>query len=158
MLNRSGTWRRRMAKRWSVAGLLLAAGLMSGHALAVALDLDKPFKPQAAQVRADLADGEKYSEISQDERAKVGAALDRIEAAFQAQPDIQALQPEQLAAVRNDQELVTRILTKAREDSRLICRRERATGSQMSTKQCMTAAQRRRQTTVSQDEISRRQR
>lgn len=50
-----------MAKRWSVAGLLLAAGLMSGHALAVALDLDKPFKPQAAQVRADLADGEKYS-------------------------------------------------------------------------------------------------
>ncbi|CCG39325.1 putative uncharacterized protein [Xanthomonas citri pv. mangiferaeindicae LMG 941] len=55
--------------------------------MAVALDLDKPFKPQAAQVRADLADGEKYSEISQDERAKVGAALDRIEAAFQAQPD-----------------------------------------------------------------------
>lgn len=146
-----------MAKRWSVAGLLLAAGLMSGHALAVALDLDKPFKPQAAQVRADLADGE-VLEISQDERAKVGAALDRIEAAFQAQPDIRALQPEQLAAVRNDQELVTRILTKAREDSRLICRRERATGSQMSTKQCMTAAQRRRQTTVSQDEISRRQR
>ncbi len=38
-----------MAKRWSVTGLLLATGLMSGHALAVVLDLDKPFKPQAAQ-------------------------------------------------------------------------------------------------------------
>ncbi|MBO9747618.1 MULTISPECIES: hypothetical protein [Xanthomonas] len=158
MLNGSGTRRRRMAKRWSVAGLLLATGLMSGHALAVVLDLDKPFKPQAEQVRTDLADGEKYSEISQDERAKVGAALDRIEAAFQTQPDIQALQPEQLAAVRSDQEFVTRILTRAREDSRLICRRERAIGSQMSTKQCMTAAQRRCQTTVSQDDISRRQR
>ncbi|MCC8533130.1 hypothetical protein [Xanthomonas phaseoli] len=158
MLNGSGTRRRRMAKRWSVAGLLLATGLMSGHALAVVLDLDKPFQPQAAQVRIDLADGEKYSEISQDGRAKVGAALDRIEAAFQTQPDLRALQPEQLAAVRSDQEFVTRILTRAREDSRLICRRERATGSQMSTKQCMTAAQRRRQTTVSQDEISRRQR
>ncbi|MFW3174518.1 hypothetical protein EX530_07485 [Xanthomonas phaseoli] len=158
MLNGSGTRRRRMAKRWGIAGLLLATGLMSGHALAVVLDLDKPFQPQAAQVRIDLADGEKYSEISQDERAKVGAALDRIEAVFQTQPDLQALQPAQLAAVRNDQELVTRILTRAREDSRLICRRERATGSQMSTKQCMTAAQRRRQTTVSQDDISRRQR
>ncbi len=80
-----------MAKRWSVAGLLLATGLMSGHALAVVLDLDKPFQPQAAQVRTDLADGEKYSEISQDERAKVGDALDRIEAVFQTQPDLQAL-------------------------------------------------------------------
>ncbi|QJD70093.1 hypothetical protein HG421_13645 [Xanthomonas campestris pv. badrii] len=158
MLNRSGTRRRRMARLWSVGGLLLAACLFSEHALAVVLNVDKPFKPQAAQVRTDLAAGEKYSEISQDERAKVSAALDRLEAIFEAQPNAQALQPEQLAAVRNDQELVTRILTRASEDSRLICRRERATGSQMSTKQCMTAAQRRRQTTVSQDEISRRQR
>ncbi len=147
-----------MARLWSVGGLLLAACFFNEHAFAVVLDVDKPFKPQAARVRTDLAAGEKYSEISQDERAKVSAALDRLEAVFEVQPNAQALQPEQLASVRNDQELVTRILTKASEDSRLICRRERATGSQMSTKQCMTAAQRRRQTTVSQDEISRRQR
>lgn len=147
-----------MAKRWSVAGLLLATGLMSGHALAVVLDLDEPFQPSGRAGSYRSCRRRAVPEISQDERAKVGAALDRIDAVFQTQPDPQALPPEQLAVVRNDQELVTRILTRAREDSRLICRRERATGSQMSTKQCMTAAQRRRQTTESQDEISRRQR
>ncbi|MFL8905152.1 hypothetical protein [Xanthomonas vasicola] len=140
MLNRSGTGRRRMAKLWSVAGLLLATGLVSRPAWAGVLNLDNPFKPQAAQVRTDLAEGEKYSEISQDERAKVSAALERIEAALETWPDIHVPPLEQLAAVRNDQELVTRILTKAREDSRRICWRKRVLGLQMTTKQDMTAA------------------
>lgn len=138
--------------------LLVAVSILGVPTLAAAVDIGKPFKPQAEQVRTDLQKGEKYSEISQEERAKVTAALDRIEAVLDAQPDVQALQPDQRVAVTNDQELVTKILTRAGEDSRLICRRERALGSQMSTKQCMTAAQRRRQSTVNPDEISRQQR
>lgn len=108
--------------------------------MAVLLDMGKTFKPQARQVRTDLAKGEKYSEISQDARGKVSAALDRIEAVFETWPDIHALPPEQLAVVRNDQELVTRIMTKAREGGRLISRGRRALGLQMTTKQYMTAA------------------
>lgn len=146
-----------MARQLGVLVLLLAICACSSASAAV-IDAEKPFKPQATQVRSDLEEGDKYSEISQEERAKVFAALDRMDRALDAQPDVRALQPDQQAAVRNDQELVTRILIRAGEDSRLICRRERATGSQMSTKQCMTAAERRRQTTVSQDQISRRQR
>ncbi|MCC8626654.1 hypothetical protein [Xanthomonas vesicatoria] len=146
-----------MAKQVSVLLVFLAA-FACGSALAAVVDVEKPFKPKAAQVRSDLEKGEKYSEISQEERAKVVAALDRMERAMDAQPDVRALQPDQQVAVRNDQALVTRILTRAGEDSRLICRRERATGSQMSTKQCTTAAERRRQTAVSQDQISRRPR
>ncbi|UXA54236.1 hypothetical protein M0D46_13490 [Xanthomonas prunicola] len=129
-----------MARRWSVAGLLLATGLVSGHAMADVLEMDNPFKPQATQGRTDLAQGEKDSEISQDERVKLSVARDRSEAACQTRSDIHALPPEQLAAVRNDQELVTRILTKAREDRRRMCWRKRALGLQMTTKQDMTAA------------------
>lgn len=36
-----------MAKRWGVAVLLHAMGPVSRHAMAVLLDMGKPFKPQA---------------------------------------------------------------------------------------------------------------
>ncbi len=40
-----------MAKRWSVTGLLLAAGLMSGHASAVGVVLGKAVEPHAGEGR-----------------------------------------------------------------------------------------------------------
>ncbi|ENZ96270.1 hypothetical protein O1K_06552 [Xanthomonas fragariae LMG 25863] len=72
--------------------LILAAMLFNGPVLATVVDVDKPYKPQVvkvAQVRADLAHREKCSRISQEERAKVTASLDWIEAVLEAQPDVQ---------------------------------------------------------------------
>jgi hypothetical protein len=102
-----------------------------------------PFQAQQMKVRADLREGEVYSEITAPDRERVIAALDRISAAV-GDGSVDALSPEKRVSVFNDQELVNGVLTKARADSRLICKREKAIGSQMATTQCFTVAQRER--------------
>ncbi len=108
------------------------------------LDVKKPFGEQASKVRSELSGGTKYSEISQEDRATVLSALTRIENSVAEQGSAQALPPDRKVAVYNDQELINTILTKAREESRLICSREKATGSHRSSANCQTVAERRR--------------
>lgn len=109
-----------MARQVSIAMLLSVIGLLISPACAMAGDVGTPSKPPAEQVRSDLHKGEKHSEISQDERAKVTAVPDRNHAALEAQPDLVVLQPHQGAALHGDQEPVTQILIKAGEDGRPI--------------------------------------
>ncbi|KHL52183.1 hypothetical protein [Xanthomonas cannabis] len=124
----------------SLAVLLLA----NVEAASAKVDVNTPVAQQVAQVRKELDGGTKYSEISQEDRAKVLSALTRIEIAVKDQGDAQALTPDQKAAVYNDQELINTILTRAGEESRLICTREKATGSHHTTSICKTVAERRR--------------
>ncbi|NIK53929.1 hypothetical protein FHY14_003830 [Xanthomonas arboricola] len=109
-----------MARQVSTAMLLSVSGYLISPACAMAGDVGTPSKPPAEQVRSDMHKGAKYFESSQDERAKVTGALDCSEAALEAQPDVTVLQPGQRAALHNDQEPVTQILTKASEDGRLV--------------------------------------
>ncbi|NJB80272.1 hypothetical protein GGR65_003322 [Xanthomonas sp. 3376] len=109
-----------MARQVSTAMLLSVSGYLISPACAMAGDVGTPSKPPAEQVRSDMHKGAKYFESSQDERAKVTSALDCSEATLEAQPDVTVLQPDQCAALHNDQEPVTQILTKAGEDDRLI--------------------------------------
>ncbi|MCC8557990.1 hypothetical protein [Xanthomonas vesicatoria] len=108
------------------------------------IDLKKPTSEQIAQVRNDLGSGSKYSEISQEERVRVLDALSRIESATHDQTDAQALPAGQKAAVYNDQELINTILTKVGEESRVVCTREKATGSHHTVSNCKTVGERRR--------------
>ncbi|WP_253254181.1 hypothetical protein [Xanthomonas arboricola] len=107
-----------MARQVSTAMLLSVIGFLISPACAMAVDGDAPPKPPAEQVRSELHTGAKHSEISQDERAKVTAALDCSKAALEAQPDVTVLHPDQRAALQNDQEPVTQILTMAGDDGR----------------------------------------
>lgn len=109
-----------MARQVSTAMLLSVSVFLISPACAMAGDVGAPSKPPAKQVWSDMHKGAKHSEISQGERAKVTAALDCSEATLEAQPDVTVLQPDQRAALHNDQEPVTQILTKAGEDSRLV--------------------------------------
>ncbi|NJB94320.1 hypothetical protein [Xanthomonas arboricola] len=109
-----------MARQVSTAMLLSVSGFLISPACAMAGDVGMPSKPPAEQVRSDLHKGAKYFESSQDERAKVTAAPYCSEATLEAQPDVTVLQPDQCAALHNDQEPVTQILTKASEDGRLV--------------------------------------
>jgi len=121
---------------------LLAAPVMAAEPL----DLSAPppaVRGQIEQVRRDLDDGKTYVEIGSEQRGTVLAALQRIDAAVSASPDTQLSRAEQVR-LSDDQALVNEILTKARDDSRLICRREAKVGSNMLASQCMTAAERRR--------------
>lgn len=110
-----------------------------GNALNVAM----PFSEQAQQIRKDLY-GETYSEISSVDRQSVADALQRMEALIGAEPDTSRLKEADKVQLFNDQELVNTVLTKARADSRVVCKREMAMGSHRTVSQCLTVAERRR--------------
>ncbi|MGE6333779.1 hypothetical protein [Stenotrophomonas sp. NPDC077659] len=102
--------------------------------------------PVAAQVGAieKALGSEHYSEISKDDKAAVQQALDRIQTRLGDQDRVDALEPQDRAEVLKDQDVVNSLLARARADSRVSCRRERLTGSNMAQRVCMTTAQRRR--------------
>ncbi|HEX7803244.1 MAG TPA: hypothetical protein VF471_10880 [Pseudoxanthomonas sp.] len=102
------------------------------------------FAEQRKAIEADLADGETYSEISTEDRATVNQALDRIAGLFQTYGSVERLSWADRTQMFNDQEQINNILTKAGEDSRLVCRREKKVGSHRVTSQCSTVANRRR--------------
>lgn len=117
------------------------------------LDTRNAFIEQRTKIDANLADGKTYSEISRKDRLTVEEALDRIEENLESGNDLDALGETKKALVLQDEELVNGILSKASEDSRLICTREKKIGSNRSTSQCATAAQRRRNAEQSQDTL-----
>ncbi|MCW4454703.1 hypothetical protein OK348_07820 [Flavobacterium sp. MXW15] len=107
------------------------------------LDAKVPFGEQRQRIEVALADGKTYSEISREDRSKVGAALARMAEKLGDDGIAANLGEADKVQVFNDQELINTLLTKAREDSRLICRRERPIGSNRPQNLCMTVAQRR---------------
>lgn len=102
------------------------------------------FDDQAGQIRAELADGDAYSEIDSNDRLRVMELLDRIGMHIERAGSVDSLPEHRRVAVFNDQEQINAILTQASEDSRLVCRRERVTGTRRITTECMTVAERRR--------------
>ena len=108
------------------------------------VNLTGSFEDQRKAILADLEGGEVYSEISAQERSDVRDALGRISGALQSPAGLSGLTEEQKAKVFNDQELINTILTRAGEESRLVCTREKVVGSHRPTTQCLTVAERRR--------------
>ncbi|MCR6662915.1 MAG: hypothetical protein NVV60_07130 [Luteimonas sp.] len=109
------------------------------------------FLEQRNKVESELADGTTYVEISAQDRDKVRHALDRIQRHLDQSGSLDALRDEARVAVFNDQEVVNTILTQAREDSRVICRRESGTGTRLRKNDCATVAERRRAREAMQD-------
>ena len=68
--------------------------------------------------------------------------MTRIERTIETRGSTELSADEQVT-VFNDQEVVNTVLTSAKDDSRMVCQRVRAVGSNMVTSQCMTVAQRR---------------
>ncbi len=128
--------------------LMLVSATVSARTADVPLQASIPFKAQQQKVLEDLR-GEIYQEISNEDRAQVVAALERM-ALVIGEGTAQNLPEAQKVAVFNDQELVNATLTKARNDSRLVCRREKQIGSNMPTTQCLSVAERERQRRDSQ--------
>ena len=125
--------------------LVMVSGPASAETTRASVDVaDGAFAEQRKAVEADLADGETYSEISSEDRATVSQALDRIAGLFQTYGSVERLSWEDKAQMFNDQEQINNILTKAGEDSRLVCKREKKVGSHRVTTQCSTVANRRR--------------
>lgn len=133
-----------------VRALVLTSFALAGNAWAAAtqpvLDLHNPADVVAKQlqtINAQMNDGKTYSEISPEDRGRVREALGRITGALEVAGG-RPLTAEAESQAFNDQEVVNTILTSAKEDSRLVCQRERQVGSNRITSQCMTVAERRR--------------
>lgn len=118
------------------------AGPAHAATTAPALDTSKPTAAQIQRIHADLADHKTYSELSQDDRAQVVNALSRISGRLGDDAVLSSLHPTAQVEVVNDQDLVNTLLAKARADSRLVCRREKLTGSNRAQTVCMTVAER----------------
>lgn len=138
--------------------LLLAAGTLQAAPKDELFEGGKPLAQQLPRIEAQLNDGETYSELKLEDRSRVREALGRMRGALERFPDEGSLSASTKAELYNDQEVVNTILTQAREDSRLICRREKPIGSNRSVTQCTTVAERARQKERAQRDLGTAQR
>ncbi|SJZ53925.1 hypothetical protein [Novilysobacter spongiicola] len=136
-----------------LAMALLVLPFAATAASGIDVEKDRPFPEQKAEVQAALADGETYAEINPQDRSAVLGALERIEFELESAGGIDVLDREAQVRVFNDQELVNNLLTRAGEDSRLVCRRSRKVGSHFPTNVCQTVAEQRRLREASQDQM-----
>lgn len=143
----------RTAPRALVLSLALAVTLpvLAAEHENVAFD-PAAFPDQKAAIERDLR-GERYAEISAADRTRVREALGRIASALEGKPSLEALAEADRVAVFNDQEFINTTLTRAAEDSRLVCRREKKVGSHFASNVCMTVAERRRAQESAQDRV-----
>lgn len=138
----------------SVLSLLLFAGAVgSVHAMQMDLRGQRDFASQRAAIERDLAEGEKYAELAADDLARVRASLDRMQRLIEAAGAVATMAPDDRVELFNEQETVNQVLTSAAEDSRLVCQRERPTGSMRAVSHCMTVAERRRAREAARDTV-----
>ena len=130
---------------------LLFVALSGGLHAQVADLVGSNFQVQAEQLRKELADSEKYSEITDTDRAAALALLDRLESRIGSASEVSALPEQAKVSVFNDQEALNTILTGAAADSRQSCRREHVVGSNRRQNVCMTVAERRRRAEQSRE-------
>lgn len=114
-------------------------------------------KDQLARVERTLY-SEDYSEISMAEKSSVSAAINRIRIRVGEHDSVEALNPQAQTEVKNDEALINQILSRAHADSRMVCRRERATGTNRPERVCLTVAQRKRMQEESQNRLQNSQR
>ena len=113
------------------------------------------FERQREAVMQDLAEGTKYSEIPEKEKLTVVTLLGRMSSLISRAPSVEELHDSDRAQLFNDQEQVNTILTRARADSRVVCRREAPVGTRRAQTRCLTVAERRLATETSQDQLRR---
>jgi hypothetical protein len=124
-----------------VALCLVAAPVFAASApLSTKADASS-FPSAKARIEKDLKDGKTYSELTARQKEDVVDALERIEAILEGAPSVESLSTDDKLQLVNDQEFVNTVLTKAADDSRLICKQERKTGSHRMAPRCRTMAQ-----------------
>jgi hypothetical protein len=114
------------------------------------------FAEQRTAVEGEMKDGGRFAEISDEDRAAVAQAFDRMQAVLAGKQSMDDLRQDDRVALINDQELVNALLTKAKIDSRMVCKRERRVGSHRLTSTCRTAAEWKRASEQSREDIERR--
>ncbi|MEG3191345.1 hypothetical protein [Lysobacter sp. D1-1-M9] len=135
-----------------VTGILAVALFNTAYAAEQPIDLRaNPHAEQLSEIRQTLRT-EKYAELSDEDRRTVLQLLEQMEMQLQ-DGGAEALNGGQRVRLFNIQEQANSILIQAAEDSRLVCRRERKTGSRFKTTHCATVAERREVRERTQQEL-----
>jgi hypothetical protein len=133
-----------LALLFAVPGVTFAAD--------AALDVAaQPFSAQRAQIEADLSDGKTYAEIAPEDRRTVNSSLERMTELLGGAHDANALGEDARMALFNEQEVVNTILTRARADSRVVCRKRAPVGTRFAQAKCESVADARRKREESQE-------
>ena len=136
-----------MSFRCTLLLLALAASpLALGKNAPQAIELTpSQFAESRADIEREIGKTKRYSELTRSQREEVSRALDRMESALAKAKSVEDLDAATKTQLFNDQELVNNVLTKAFDDSRLICKREKRVGSHRISNTCITVGERRRQ-------------
>jgi TolA-binding protein len=134
--------------RTTTLALMLSLGLAAtvqakAQKEAVRMDATMPVSEQIRRVETAMG-SEDYSEIGLEDKSRVQQALNRIKVKMNGREKVDELAAQERTDIFNEQEIVNTIMSRAQADSRMVCRRERLTGSNMPQSVCMTVAQRRK--------------
>lgn len=125
------------------ASLLLSPVVFADDALQ--LDLaNKPFSPQKDAVLNAVNTNAKYSEITQTDLTIIENSLQRIAETLVDGKNMASLDARSQENIQLNQEAINKLLVKAFRDSKLVCTKEAAIGSNMMKRVCKTAAARSR--------------
>ncbi|RYD15700.1 MAG: hypothetical protein EOP90_07060 [Lysobacteraceae bacterium] len=133
-----------MKALWSVA-LLLALAAMPVFAKdeaepAVNANSQESFETVSAWVREQMSDGGRYSYVTASERTRVNQRLDQMSEIFRTTPAVDQMSDDVKMQMFNFQEEVNSILAK-RDNERLVCKNVKPIGSNIPTRQCVTAGE-----------------
>ncbi|HET6603085.1 MAG TPA: hypothetical protein VFG21_02570 [Xanthomonadaceae bacterium] len=128
----------------ALAMLLLPAAVGAAEELSVETLDPSQFPALKAEIEHELARGNTLKEISARDRTRVATLLDRMADTLAGVEAVEQIPAPRRAELFNQQEEVNALLTQARKDSRLVCKRERRGGSNIPQTFCHTAAERER--------------
>lgn len=101
----------------------------------------RSFDQQRDEIVEEMHDGGRFGEISDEARAEVIAALDTMAELLDGRASFGHLDEAEKIRLFNAQEIANTHLTVAREDSRIVCKRERKVGSHFKTSICHSVAE-----------------
>ena len=103
------------------------------------------FAESRALIEQAVRESDQYRDMQDEDRRQLTKALDRMQATLASIASVQELDDRTRTQLYNDQELINTVLTQVRDDSRMICKREKKVGTHRITNICVTAGERRRQ-------------
>lgn len=128
-----------------VAAFLAPAAAMAAPASsmtpAVSADTLGDFEQQASRIRAEMAPGKRYADLSRRDTKTVERTLDEIHALLERTETVSAMNEEQKTQLITLQERANAILT-ADAGNELVCEWVKKTGSNRRERVCMTAHER----------------
>ena len=134
---------------------LFAAPIFAARTEAPAVKASDPIglAGQREAVEAEMKPGGRFAEITDDARKQVDEAFERMQTVLAGKSSMDELRQDDRVALINDQELINALLTKAKTDSRMVCKREKRVGSHRLTSTCRTAAEWKRASEQSREDL-----